>query len=324
MQGNTMNPKHQEWIGIAATVASVIVAVTWPFFHESRAVKAHAGPGTRVITLTGVASTGSWIEQEVRGGTYFAMTFVPADPVLVAGQRVLLRLKSADVTHSFYCPELGIGPVEVYPGHVAEVMVQPEKTGVYDFYCTDVCGKPHFGMRGRFVVRNGVSPEVPARVDYGQYWKEPPPKDKDLVARGRWLFHVNGCFTCHGPQGEGGVSNPNYVKQTVPALNLIGEHMFLFFPEDRQAIVKALDQGIPLQKLVNDPPVPRFEAVLAQYDAIRKVIEGGNPAGKLDPHGPTPPLQMRPWGQRFADKDIDALIAYLLTLEPPADKGASK
>lgn len=318
-----MSSRRQEWIAVLTTVASVVVAAAWPFLHERRTVAAHAGPASRVITLTGVAATGTWTEEEVRGGNYFAKTYAPAEPVLTAGERVLLRLKSADVTHTFYSPDLGIGPVEVYPGRVAEVVVQPMKAGVCSFYCTTVCGKPHFGMRGRFIVRNGGFPGVPAPLDYGEYWKEPPPREQGLVPRGRWLFRKNGCFTCHGPQGEGGVSNPNYVKKTVPALNALGERMFLFFPEDRQAIVKALEQGIPLQNLADDPPVPRFGAVLAQYDGVRKVIENGNPAGKLDPEGPTPPLQMRPWAQQLSQRDIDALIAYLLTLEPALDKGAS-
>ena len=318
-----MRSRLQEWIAILATVAAVIVAATWPFLHERRTVQAHGGPA-RVVTLTGVAATGTWTEEEVRAGNYFAKKYAPAEPVLTAGERVFLRLKSADVTHTFYSPELGIGPVEVYPGHVAEVMVQPQKAGVYSYYCTTVCGMPHFGMRGRFVVRNAALPEVPARLDYGEYWKEPAPREQGLVPHGRWLFRKNGCFTCHGPHGEGGVPNPNYVKKTVPALNVLGERMFLFFPEDRQAIVKALEQHIPLQSLAADPPVPRFGAVLAQYDTVHKVIEGGNPAGKADPDGPIPPLQMRPWAQRLSPEDIEALIAYLLTLEPPVGNGSAQ
>ncbi len=318
-----MKPKRLELVAIVVTAAAIVVAVVWPFLYERRNVQSHAGLETRVITLTGVASTGTWTEEEVRGGTYFAKNFAPAEPVLTVGTRVLLRLKSADVTHAFNCPELGIGPVEVYPGHVAEVVLEPKKAGVFEYYCTMVCGMPHFGMRGRFVVRDIASHDVlPARLDHREYWKETPPPEKGLVSRGRWMFRRNGCFTCHGKEGCGGVSNPNYVKKTIPALNVLADRMFLFFPEDRQAIVKSLEQGIHLQDLANDPPVPRFGAVLAQYDAIRAVIENGNPAGKLDPQGPTPPLQMRPWGQRLSEQDIDALIAYLITLEPPAGQEA--
>ncbi|MFI5394811.1 MAG: c-type cytochrome [Candidatus Binatia bacterium] len=319
-----MSFNRQEWGAILGTVGSVIIVIAWPFLFERRTVEAHSGPASRVITLTGVAATGTWTDEEVRGGTYFAKKYRPAEPLLTVGERVFLRLKSADVTHTFYSPDLGIGPVEVYPGHVAEVMVLPKKAGVYPFYCTSVCGRAHFGMRGRFVVRNGVSPEVPDPVDYGEYWKEPPPPEEGLVARGRWLFRKNGCFTCHGPNAEGGVANPNYVKKTVPALNVLAERMFLFSSEDRQAIVNAMEKGTPLQNLAGDPPVPRFGAVLAQYNAIRKIIENGSPAGKLDADGPTPPLQMRPWAQRLSREDIDALVTYLLTLEPPVGNEASR
>lgn len=318
-----MSFKRQEWIAILATLGSIAIVVAWPFLFEKRTVEAHTGPASRVITLTGVAASGTWTDEEVRGGTYFTKKYRRAEPLLTVGERVLLRLKSADVTHTFYCPDLGIGPVEVYPGHVAEVSLMPEKVGVYSYYCTSVCGKAHFGMRGRFVVRDVVSPEISDAIDYGEYWKEPPPPQEGLVARGRWLFRKNGCFTCHGPNGEGGVVNPNYVKKTVPALNVLAERMFLFSAEDRGAIVNALERGTPLQDLADDPPVARFGAVLAQYNAIQKVIENGSAAGKLEPDGPTPPLQMRPWGQRLTHEDINALVTYLLTLEPPEGEEAS-
>jgi mono/diheme cytochrome c family protein len=312
-----VNTKLIERTCVVATVLGVVAAIVWPFIHEAQTVEAKAGPGTRVITITGVGSTGTWTDAEVRAGNYFAKEFPPARPVLVEGETVLFRFKSADVTHKFYCPELAIGPVLVYPGHVAEVEVTPTAVGAFDYYCTVFCGKPHFRMRGQIVVQPSSARE--ART--GEYWLEPPPEGARLVDRGAWLYRQLGCFSCHGSEGHGGVRNPNYVKDTVPALDVLAERMFLFYPEDVDAVVAALERRTPLGQLQDDPPVPRFGAVLAKYEAIKELLHRGNPAGKKDVAGPSPPLHMPTWDTRVSDSDMDAIIAYLLTLKPRDESG---
>jgi mono/diheme cytochrome c family protein len=300
-----------ERIAIVVTAVGLVIAVAWPFFHEMKSVEAHSGPGVRAITITGVAATGVWTDAEVRGGNYFAKEFPQARPVLRVGEPVLLRLKSADVAHRFYAPELGIGPVDVYPGHVAEVRVTPTTAGAFDFYCTMVCGKPHFKMRGMIF----VEPAEATALEVGEYWLAQQQGGR-LVDRGAWLFEANGCLSCHGESGRGGIRNPNYVKDSVPALETLAERMYLFYPEDVEAVVEALERRIPLDQLVDDPPVPRYRAVLAKYQAIGNLIRRGNPAGKKHEEGPAPPLNMPTWDARLSDSDIDALIAYLLTLAP--------
>ena len=156
---------------------------------------------------------------------------------------------------------------------------------------------------------------VPAR-SVVKYWLEPPPPpDAGILGRGKWLFRQQGCFLCHGPEGQGGVANRNYVKDTIPALNL-AERMMLFEPEDVTAILDHMKRGSRLEALSDSPPVPRFNVFLAQYHSVQDVIRKGSVAGKKDPKGPTPPLKMPPWGQQLSDADIDAIVAYLLTLTP--------
>jgi mono/diheme cytochrome c family protein len=168
-------------------------------------------------------------------------------------------------------------------------------------------------MRGQIIVRPVEEDWV---ADSGKYWLDTQPSGTRLVDHGEWLFRQNGCFTCHGNSGHGGVKNPNYVRDTVPALDSLAERMYLFYPEDVDAIVSALERRVPLEELADDPPVPRYRAVVAKYQAIKELVQHGNPAGKKDPEGPAPPLNMPTWGQRLSDSDIDALIAYLLTLQP--------
>lgn len=154
-----------------------------------------------------------------------------------------------------------------------------------------------------------------------KYWLEPPPPaGASLVERGRWLFRQKGCFLCHGPEGSRGIRLRNYVGGTVPALQTLAERLMLSDPEDVRAIVEQMEQGQNLESLTASPPVPRFHVFLAKYGDARDVVRKGSSPGKKDPHGPRPPLAMPAWGQRLSDADINALIAYLLTLQPWEDQ----
>lgn len=309
-----MNLKKIETVAIFTTLLAISSATILPFLYESRA----APKGYRVVTLTGVGASGTWTDEEVNGSNYWRRDFPAARLVLNVGETAVLRLKSADVTHTFYVPALVSEPVPVDPGHVVELRLKPTEEGVFQYYCTMVCGMPHFGMRGEVVVQGKGDPVATATVPtFGRYWQEPPPHPgASLVERGKWLFHEKGCFTCHGQEGRGGVANWNYVKDTVPALNSLAERLMLFDPEDVNAIVEEMERGHNLDSLADSPPIPRYNVFLAQYHSIRDVIHRGSPPGKKDPNKPAPPLEMLAWGQRLSEGDIDAIIAYLLTLRP--------
>ncbi len=121
------------------------------------------------------------------------------------------------------------------------------------------------------------------------------------------------CRACHGENGEGGVANPNYIKDEIPQLDLLAERMFLYEKEDADVIIEALEQFGDLNLAEEEPDVPRFPVVLAQYNAIRDVIIKGNPAGKKIPEGPSP-FNMPSWQKSIPAAEIDAVIAYLISI----------
>jgi cytochrome c553 len=300
------------------TLVGILAATVYPFSYEAKSLEKRLPPGGRMITLTGVAATGMWTEENVDGGNYWYRQFSPARPVLRVGQPTLLRLKSADVNHSFYCPGLIEGPIEVHPGHVAEVLVTPPREGVFEYYCTTICGDPHFGMRSEVVVLREGAPVPPAASPKKEsFWLEvPPPPGQTRVVRGGWLFRRNGCFTCHGENGKGGVPNWNYIKDTIPPLRTLAERMLIPDKEGADAIIGAMEHSADPKTLSGDPPFARYNAFLAQFQSVKDVIRKGNPPGKKDPKGPPPPLEMLSFGSRLSDRDIDDLIAYLLSLQP--------
>lgn len=309
---------------IAATlmvVLGVAVALGGPFLYErARRVEA-AGQVDQEIRLTGVARTGTWTDRDVNAVNYATAEFPPARPVIREGQEVRLVLSSADVTHSFYCPELGVGPVHVIPGHVEEVRFRAAAAGTYRYYCTAVCGPCHYYMQGDIVV---LAPDAPIPTVDGAGEKSPtvcdhsPPGEASagFLSRGEYLFRSKGCVTCHGPGARGGVANPNYIKDKVPALNVLADSVQLWEPEDVETIIHLLEEGRDLASLEGDPPVERYPIFLAQFQALRDRVCNGNEAGKKDPGGPEPPLQMPAWRAVLSDRDIDAILGYLLSQFP--------
>lgn len=123
------------------------------------------------------------------------------------------------------------------------------------------------------------------------------------------------CVACHGQGAKGGVENINYIKTTVPALNTLAERMFLDGPEDAGRVAGLLENGVDIVNMSPELDVSGSGRVLAQYQAITKVIKNGSIAGKADPTGPEPLLHMPSWSKGLTDEDINKIIAYLLTLQ---------
>ena len=83
------------------------------------------------------------------------------------GKPVILILKSRDVIHSFYMPNLRFKQ-DAVPGREIPAWFQATKPGKYEIPCAELCGFGHSGMRGWLYVH---TPE-----DYQKWVKEQWPK----------------------------------------------------------------------------------------------------------------------------------------------------
>lgn len=301
--------KTREWISTILALAAILGSVALPFWYERQKTEAAS---ERTITLTGVASSGIWTEDQVTGDNYRKNSFKPARIRLNKGESVRLILRSADVTHRFYMPELGVGPVDLIPGHTEEVHFKADKEGVFNYYCTEICGDCHFHMRGFLTVGGAAAPDSPGPA-CDETHHSPPPAFSDSVAEGRYWFESKGCVSCHGVDGSGGVLNFNYARGSVPALNNLAEKMSLGSKEEVEAFTKALDQKEGPAKDKPIPGVSNWALSFAQYQSVLKTIQGGSPPLKADPKGPEPPLFMPAWKEKLDVGQIDSIIAYLIS-----------
>jgi len=72
---------------------------------------------------------------------------------LPLNEEIVLAIKSADVLHSFFLPNLR-AKQDVVPGMKQYVWFQPTKEGVYDIVCAELCGWGHYKMRGRVTIES--------------------------------------------------------------------------------------------------------------------------------------------------------------------------
>jgi mono/diheme cytochrome c family protein len=103
------------------------------------------------------------------------------------------------------------------------------------------------------------------------------------VERGRAVYRKYGCAGCHGPDGKGGVPNPNAkTANQVPGLLYVAD-----------GYTKA--------------------------ELKTRIVKGQREIPAMDPKRPPPPLYMPAWGSVIKDAEVDDLIAFLLSLKPKGE-----
>jgi len=70
---------------------------------------------------------------------------------LPAGRPVEFRLRTVDVIHSFWMPNLA-GKIDMIPGHVTTLSIRPDRPGVWRGQCAEYCGAQHANMAFLVVV----------------------------------------------------------------------------------------------------------------------------------------------------------------------------
>lgn len=112
------------------------------------------------------------------------------------GQPVRFRLRSDNVIHSFWVPNLQ-GKIDLVPGRVNEVWLTAEHSGIYRGQCAEYCGTQHALMA--FLVE--AQPPADFRVWLEQQSERAVQPDDAQLKRGRETFTTAGCAGCHAIRG---------------------------------------------------------------------------------------------------------------------------
>ena len=150
-------------------------------------------PNPLVIDLTGHQW---WWEVRYDDPTP-ANTFKTANEIHIpVGRTVQLNLRSVDVIHSLWIPNLS-GKRDLVPGHPVATWFHADREGTFRGPCAEFCGLQHANMTLLVVAQKPA--EFQAWLD-GQRKPAPEPAD-DLGRQGRDLFLGRTCLMCHAIGG---------------------------------------------------------------------------------------------------------------------------
>ncbi len=125
------------------------------------------------------------------------------EPIVTSGEivfpadtKVLLRISSRDVIHSFWIPALN-GKRDAVPGRVHTLRMEADQPGVYAGQCTEFCGLSHAYMRMDAVALDPTSFETWKTNQLEAYQA---PEADSMAAAGEAAFAAN-CASCHQVNG---------------------------------------------------------------------------------------------------------------------------
>ncbi len=124
---------------------------------------------------------------------------------LPLGLPVKVLLRSKDVLHNFYIPQIR-AKMDMVPGLVSYFWFTPITAGSYEVLCAEFCGLGHYSMRGRMLA------ETPQAFEQ---WLQEQPTFAQLLEQqatgvapdpavelGRELAQRHGCIACHSQDGS--------------------------------------------------------------------------------------------------------------------------
>lgn len=174
-------------LGTALTAAVLLVVAVVAF----RSMGALAAPAEDPALALEIVGKRWWWEIRYDGEV------IGANEIHVpVGTPVLLRLRSADVIHSFWVPELA-GKRDLIPGRTNTLWLQADEAGVYRGQCAEYCGLQHAHM-GLLVVAE-PRPAFEAWLRRARAPADPP--SSDAARAGRAVFTREGCAGCHAVRG---------------------------------------------------------------------------------------------------------------------------
>jgi cytochrome c oxidase subunit 2 len=112
------------------------------------------------------------------------------------GRRVAVELRSTDVIHSFWPPNL-TGKRDLIPGNENSLWFEADSAGVYRAECAEYCGHQHAKMALLVVAE---SPDSFSRWLVQQRDTAHTPADS-LTLRGQEVFLSSSCVMCHAIGG---------------------------------------------------------------------------------------------------------------------------
>lgn len=168
------------------------------FFYETFTVSAAVMPSASPQRPPDVIITGHQFWWEV---DYPGKQVITANEVhLPVGRQLLMEMRSADVIHDWWVPQLG-NKMDLIPGNKNYLWLTIRKAGNYVGACSEFCGAQHAWMRIRVIAQDPA--DFNRWLDSNATAAMPP--GDDLAREGKVLFETRSCAGCHGIKGTSAI-----------------------------------------------------------------------------------------------------------------------
>jgi cytochrome c oxidase subunit 2 len=132
----TNRPAAVVWLLLSSVLC--VFLLVWGLAEMGSVTAAGAESSAMVVDVTGQ----QWVwtfSYPGEGGVESDQLYLPVD------KPVVFHVTSNDVVHSFWVVQMGI-KVDANPGEVTKTSVLPNKIGVFDVRCAELCGLLHANM----------------------------------------------------------------------------------------------------------------------------------------------------------------------------------
>lgn len=217
VEGN--HPLEIGWTIFAFVIVAVVFALTYKALQSDYTVKAERGDQPRDLVVKVTAYMFNWDYEYFTGDGETTGVITTKTLTVPADRHVYLEIRSKDVQHSFWVPDLA-GKVDAVPGKTNTLWLTADKPGTYLGNCAEYCGISHFEMEIEVVAMEpaafdawlaGKVAAASQFVPIGTDLESPlPPGDAE---RGAQKFADLGCSACHGAQDGLGPALPRMVEE---------------------------------------------------------------------------------------------------------------
>jgi cytochrome c oxidase subunit II len=234
---------------VPALVLAALLAYGMPALARQRTFTARPD-----VRITVIGEQWWWrVRYEQPGGGSVEL----ANEVRLPRDRVTeVTLTSPNVIHAFWVPALA-GKVDMIPGRMTRLKLEPLETGTYRGWCAEYCGASHARMA--FVA------EVMEPGAFDQWLSEQSRPAANVTAAGAEAFFTHGCAACHAIRGTAAAATIG------PDLTHIGSRRSLAagtLPNDTESLVRFLARPSHIKPGALMPP---FEALPAAE--LRRLAE---------------------------------------------------
>jgi cytochrome c oxidase subunit II len=180
-------------IGWTALIAVGLIGLTIASFFTDRSNAANGSNPQLSLTVT---ANQWWWDVEYSSPDASKTVRTANEIHLPVGIPVEIKLKSNDVIHSFWIPNLA-GKQDLIPGRETDAQLLPRKTGLYRGQCAEFCGVQHAQM--------ALDITVESKADFQRWYaaqlQPAPPPANPLQRAGYNYFTTRECGSCHNISG---------------------------------------------------------------------------------------------------------------------------